>query len=206
MVAVKDLLGAFQIVARTGGCLPGQLEHGVEVGADDTGLSRRAAHLGQPFCLLAQFACALLGQTQLFDLLAVLLCLGRHVLLTQFGLDDLNLLAQIVVLLVFVDCGLDLLLNIALNAQNLGLLGQQTDEEGQTAVDVELFEHFLLDAEVDRDILCDVIGQIAGVAACGDGQCHVGRQTGCKCSVLLKAVLHGAHECLLAALTAERQS
>ena len=200
VVTVKDALRLFEVEAFLALAAPRQVEHGIEVGAHNALLRVRAAELCEAVCLADELLLALLRQLEVKDACAVGFRLGRRVLLAELGLDDLDLLAQVVFPLVLVHLGLDFVLNFVFEFEHLGLLAEQADDHSQAARDAELFEDVLLDAHLNADVLRDVVGEEAGVAALGHRQLHVGRNARRVVGVLGEALLRRADKRLCAAL------
>lgn len=69
----------------------------------DAALSRHAAHLTQAVGLFHELFGVLFGQLQRQNPLTIAVYLGVQILFAQFGLDDLDLLPQIVFTLILID-------------------------------------------------------------------------------------------------------
>ena len=199
VVAVEDRLRFRQIMTFLALLIPRQVEHGIQISTHDTLLGRRAAQLGKAVHLTDELVLALLRQLEVEHTRAVAFRFCGYVLLAELGLNDLDLLAQVVFLLVFIDLGLELVLNLVFDLEDLGLLTEHADHHHQAAGNAKLFEDLLLGCHIDRNILGDIVCQIARIAALGYGQLHIGRQAGRILCVLAEALLRGAHKCLCAA-------
>ena len=199
VVAVEDRLRFREIMTFLALLIPRQVEHGIQISTYDTLLGRRAAQLGKAVHLTDELVLALLRQLEVKHTRAVAFRFCGYVLFAELSLNDLDLLAQVVFLLVFVDLGLEFVLNLVFDLKDLGLLTEHADHHHQAAGNAKLFEDLLLGCHIDRNILGDIVSQIARIAALGYGQLHIGRQAGRILCVLTEALLRGAHECLRAA-------
>ena len=196
VVAVEDSLCFCKVMTFLALLVPRQVEHGIQIGTHDTLLGGRAAQLGKAVYLADELILALLRQLEVEHARAVVFRLSGYVLFAEFGLDDLDLFTQVVFLLVFVDLGLEFVLNLVFDLEDLGLLTEHTDNQHQTAGNAEFFKDLLLSRYINRNILGDIVRQIARVTAFGYGHLHIGRQAGCVLRVLAETLLSGAHECL----------
>ena len=99
-----------------------------------------------------------LRQLGVFDFLQICLRLADTVFaLAQFFADGLELLAQIVVTLVFINLVLDLVLQISLQCQNVDLLHEDAAEQHHAPAWLCLLQQLLLVFGAQLDILCDII-------------------------------------------------
>ena len=192
VVAVEDALRLLEVETLLAPAAPRQIEHGIEISAHDALLRIRAAELGEAVHLADELFLAFLRQLEVEDALTVGLSLRRCILLAELGLDDLDLLAQVVFALIFIHLGLNFVLDLVFKLEHLGLLAEQADDHGQTARDAELLEDVLLGRNLDTDVLRDVIREEACVAALGNRQLHIGRDSLRIVGVLRKALLRRA--------------
>ena len=114
--------------------MPRQRQAGIQIAANHAGLGRAALHPGQTVALLQQLLGGFLVKLQRLDFFAVCIGLGAGVLgIAQLLADDVHLLTQIVFPLALVHLGVDLIVQITLNVQNLALLPQQRQQLFQPA-------------------------------------------------------------------------
>ena len=173
MVGVEDLARGGDVDALLGLLVPGQLQAGVEVVAQDGRLRRAERLLLQVDDLLEELLLDLLGELRVGDLAAVA---GRLALavLAQLLLDDADLLAQEGVLLVLGHVLLDAPLDALLHLQDLHLAVEQPVHLVQTLDRSDLIEDGLLVQHTHRDVLGDEVRDIAGVLARHDVHEHLG--------------------------------
>ena len=129
VVPVQDALGSLEVQPLFRGLLPGQLQAGVQVHADDTGLVGAVGHAVELVALLEELLLAHLGQLEglhLFPQLVGLL-LGA-VLLPQLAGDGPHLLLEEVFPLVLVHLGLGLLVDFVLHRQDFHFLREDINE------------------------------------------------------------------------------
>ena len=200
MVAVEDGLRLGKVEPLLALFVPRQVEHRVQIGAHHALLRARAAQLGKSVHFLDELVLALLRQVQREHALAVALRLRCGILLAQLGLDDLDLLAQVILALVFIHLGLELVLDLIFDLEDLGLLAQQADHHRQAAGDAQLLQNLLLGVHLDGQVLRDEVSQPARLAALRHGHLHVGRDAGRILCIFRKALLRRAHQRLRAAL------
>ena len=81
----------------------------------------------------------------------------------QLGLDDPQLLAQVIVPLALIDTFLDLLLNFRFQLENVQLPAQQDQRQLQPLHGMQLLQDLLLFGVVDGGVLGDIVGDEARV-------------------------------------------
>ncbi len=133
VLLVEHLAGVRLIQIILGGGVPRQRQAGIQIAANHAGLGRAALHPGQTVALLQQLLGGFL-ELQRLDFFAVCIGLGAGVLgIAQLLADNVHLLTQIVFPLALVHLGVDLIVQITLNVQNLALLPQQRQQLFQPA-------------------------------------------------------------------------
>ena len=150
MVAIKNGLRFIQVKAFLTLVVPWQIKHSIQISAHHTLLRIRATQFGKAVDLANQLVLTLLRQMEVKHTLAVALSLGCDILLAQFALNHLDLLAQIILTLIFVDLTFQFILNLIFNLEDLSLLTKQTDHHRQTARSVELLQNLLLRLDLHR--------------------------------------------------------
>ena len=122
----------------------GQADEPVHVRADHADLGRGGRDPAHPVDFLDGPGLDLLGHAGLLDLVAQLVDLGLlRVVLTELALDGLQLLAEDVLALGLVHLGLDFGLDLALQLEDLDLLGEEVRDELQPLGDVDRLEQLL---------------------------------------------------------------
>ena len=195
VVAVQNLLRTadIKIIHREG--VPRQVKAGVQIGADDRSLLIAALHLGKAVYLFEQLFLAVLCKVQLGDAAAVFVCFGVGIVaFAQLIADDVQLLVEIVVPLVFVHGLVDFFRDLLFQLHHLTLTAQHFDELFQPSVQGAFVHHGLLvlvaEQQVGRHVLAEELRVVAG----DDGKHHILAQTRVHAEVLVKAGLEGAQQ------------
>ena len=129
----------------------GEIEDGIKIGAQHRSLGRAVGCLFQLGQLLEELFAHLLGHACLFNTLGVLVDLVILVLrFTKLVLYRLDLLAQEITLLRFVDLAAHALLNIVLAGEKQTLLLQRDEQPLQTRAGSKRLQHALLVAIIDE--------------------------------------------------------
>ncbi len=176
VVLLEDPGGLLDVELFVAAFVPGQLRHGLEVGADDLRLHRLAADAAQaadfPIDLLAyrhrQFE-RLQAIPELVDLAAV-------VGLAELLLDGSHLLAQDGLSLAIAELLAHLALDIALGLEHRQLALDMNEDRAQALLDREDFEQLLTLGRRDVDMGRHQVGEAAGLG--GHGQCLLGQLFG----------------------------
>ncbi len=159
-----------------GGDVPRQLDHGVEVGADDRRLLTAVGHFHQLSALLEERVPGLFRKPQLLDLIGVILGVsGRVVVLAELLLDGALLFAEEIELLALVDAVLRLHLDLVLELADIGLVDEHIEHRFQALGRVKQFENALFGLIVEIHGGCDIIRQLARIFAQRDLKDDVGR-------------------------------
>ena len=193
VVVVQDLLGLADVQVILGKGVPGQVQAGVQIGADDGGLLVAALHLGQAVHFFQELGLALFFQVQLQDAAAVVLRLGVGVVpLPQLAADDVQLLVEVIVPLVFVHGLVDLVADLLFDLHHLAFPAQQLDQLFQPAGEGVLVHHRLFVLVAEQEVGRDVLAQKDGVVAGHDGEHHVLGQALVQGQVIVKDALEAA--------------
>ena len=186
-------LGDVQIVLGEG--VPGQVEAGVQIGADDRAFLIAALHLGEAVHLFEKLLFPILVQMEGRDLPAVLLGLGGGiVVLAQLLADHVELLVEVVVALVLIHRLVYLLGDLLIDLEHPALPVHLLDEQMQTAHQGAFVQNGLLILEAEQEVGRDVLGQEGGVGAGGDGKHHVLADVGVQSQQVVKALFDVADE------------
>ena len=197
VVVVQDLLGLVDVQIVLGKGVPGQVQAGVQIGADDGGLLVAALHLGQAVHFFQELGLALFFQVQLQDAAAVVLRLGVGVVpLPQLAADDVQLLVEVIVPLVFVHGLVDLVADLFFDLHHLAFPAQQLDQLFQPAGEGVLVHHRLFVLVAEQEVGRDVLAQKDGVVAGHDGKHHVLGQALVQGQVIVKDALEAADHCV----------
>ena len=165
MVMLQNFPGSSHVHPLLGLGVPGQLQHGVQIIPQHRSFRRTEGLLFQPLHVLQELLLRILFQVEIPNALGIGVKFVLVVLLPQLLPDGLYLLAQEVVLLVLVDGGAGLLLDVPFQPEHLHLPAQKLDGGLQPADAVQLAEHFRLVREVDAGILGDGVGNEAAALA-----------------------------------------
>ena len=174
MLTVQDLLclGNVQLILCR--LIPRQIKAGIQIGADHTGLGAVALHTGQAVGFFQQLGFHILLQAQRHDLAAVGVGFGMGILaLAQLLADDMHLLTQIIVTLVFIHLIVDLVINLALHSQNFAFALQKIQQCIQPGRKRALVQHSLLILIFHQQIGGHVIAQIHGAVTAEDIVDHI---------------------------------
>ncbi len=124
---------------------PGQHRQPLDVVARERVVGRHGRHAGEARQFLQRLFLHVLGHAGVVDLLAQLFDFAlAFVLLAQFLLDGLHLLAQIVVALRLLHLVLDFVLDLGAQLLHLDLLGQMLVEQFEPVGDAGRFQQLLL--------------------------------------------------------------
>ena len=181
VVFVKDAGDFVDVEVVQAGFRPGQTDQPVDVGAGDSDFGAAGAHALQAVKLAGGLTLCILGHFHFSDLGAKLLDFGAAIApLPQLFLDGLDLLAQVVLALSFVDLGGDVVLQLAAELQHLRLAAKEVEERGHASRKVARGEDFLLFGGGDRHVRGDEIGHLRGIVdlrgESGKLVGHVGRK------------------------------
>ena len=158
MVLIEDLTHLLEIFGIFGFLIPGNLEHPVQIAVLDIGFGRsRLQHL-IPSQLLCEAVLDVLRIRIVLDHLAHLFDVtGVAGSVAEFFLDRLDLFAQEVFLLAFVDVLLDLLIDRGVDLGHALLLFQLRDDQDHALVDIGGLKDLLLGRHRHREVLGKLI-------------------------------------------------
>jgi hypothetical protein len=161
MILVEDAMGRHDVEMILGDPAPGHRRHPVEVVADDRVLGRRRRRLLEAFELAQRLLEGLLAHARRLDGGAHPLDLFLVVLaLAELAPDRLELLTQHVLALRPAHLVLDLLLDLGLDLERLGLLRELVEDEPQPDADVVGLEDLLLAGDVELEVRGDEVGEL----------------------------------------------
>ncbi len=158
--------------------VPGQFADGRQVGADHRGLGGVGVHARETVQLAVDLLLDVGLQAQRLDLLLQLLGLvGLAVLAAvEFLLNDLHLLAQVVLALVAVDLFLHLRADLLLHGEHFGLAVEQGQHLVDPVGDLAQLQHRLLVFDAEIHVEGDEVGHLTGVFLALDGLHRLARQ------------------------------
>ena len=165
MIRVENLLGLRDIDFDTRRLLPGQYRQPLDVVAREPIISGHRRHASQAPKFFQRLFLHIVGHAGGFDLLPQLFGIARGlVLLTQFLLDGLHLLAQIILALRLLNAVLHFALDLVAKLLNLQLLREVLVDLLQADVDVGRLQHVLLVAGRERrQRRADEVDHAAGI-------------------------------------------
>ena len=179
VILIQNPPGSVHVQPLLGSDVPGQLQHRVQIIAQNRPLGRAEGLLFQPLHVLEKLLFHVLIQFQALDFRGVAFALVFVLALAQLILNHLNLLAQIVIPLIFVHDLLGLLLNLRFQIQHLHLPVKKPQSHFQSADWVQLAQELSLVRELNAGILGNAVGDIAAAVACHHVQIHcLGRMLG----------------------------
>ena len=163
MVLVEHLRGVVEVevVVRSG--VPGQFRDPLQVGPDHLGFHRLATGPLQAAQLALDLGPRFRGKFEGGKLGAEILGLARLVVVAQFLLDRLHLLAEVHLLLALAQLGLDLRLDLVLRLEHADLALDQDQDAAEPVLDAEGLQEVLLLLERQLDVAGDEVGEPGGV-------------------------------------------
>ena len=145
MVGVEDLLRLRDVDLNTGRFLPRQNRQPLDVVARQAIVGGHRRHAGEAAEFLERLLLHVVGHAGGFDLLPQLIRVaGGLVLLAQFLLDGLHLLAQVVLALRLLNAVLHFALNFVAELLNFKFFGQVLVDLVEAGLDVRSLQHILL--------------------------------------------------------------
>jgi hypothetical protein len=144
VVFVQSLFGLVQVFDLFRLLLPGHAQQPINVGARNRALGGHGRHRFEAVKFLHGLLFGLFGHARLFDLLAQILDLGLLVLASEFLVDGLDLLVQVILFLRLLHLSLDARLNRAVELSLVNFRLQNFDEPLHAPVDGEDFQQTLL--------------------------------------------------------------
>ena len=175
--------------------LPGQVEEPVQVGADDGRLGGVGMHHLQPLELLLRLFLGVLGHLLLAQLFAQILDLLRvAVLVAEFALERLDLLAQEVFTLAARHLLLGVGLDLGLDRGHLQFLVQQVSHQAQALDRVDGLEDLLRFGDLQAQVGAHQVGQPARLLDVVDDHHQVRGEQAAQAHDLLGLLAHGAHQ------------
>ena len=206
VVGVQHLAGRLHVDPLLGVLAPGQLQHGIQVIAQNGGLGGAEGLLLQPVHLFRELVRHLLGQLGLGDALAVLgnLAVAAGTLLPQLLLKNLELLPQNIVPLAAGELLPHLALHLLFQLQNLHLPAEALAQALQAAHRPQLLQNGLLVPRAHGQVLSNVVGDVARVLTGEHREEHIGSHLGGQLNKPLKQLVGLANEGLRSCGTADR--
>ena len=153
VVMLQNFGGRLDIDPLLGGFIPGQIQHGVQVAAQDRSLRRAERLLSQLLHVLQKLLLILLFQMEAFDFGDILIKILIVLPFSQFIPDDTHLIAQVVIPLILVDGGTGFILDLRLQLEHLDFPGQVSNGHFQPAGRIELQQQLGLLREIQAGIL-----------------------------------------------------
>ena len=167
VVLVEHLLGMGQVIVELALLLPRQGQQRVDVVAHHGGLGRHGRHQAQLAELALAFLAGLFGHAGGLDLLLDVLEVGAVLALTQFLLDGLDLLVQVVLTLALLHLALDAPADALLDLQDVEFVLDLRQQLLQALAHRQRLQHFLLLLDADGQVCGDGVGQATRVLDAG---------------------------------------
>ncbi len=175
--------------------VPGQVQDGVQVDPEHRAFLGTAGHPAQPLQFLEEFGLRFRRQLEgEYPGPVVVQFLVAVLALPQFLRDDLHLLPEIILPLVFVHLLPHPLLDALLQVEYLVLLLQQADDHLQAAGDAGFLQDALLDVIIDVDVGGDVLRKVEGVGGIHHAEHQFLGHLGGQVAVVPEQVLGRPHQ------------
>ena len=193
MVPVQDFPGPVQVQVVLRFLAPGKVEDPLNIGLADRAFRTAGRHAGKPVQFLFALGAGFLVQRRFSQPFPKIRCI-RFVPVAQFGLDRLDLLTQVIILLVllhlFPDAGLDLLFRI----RDVGFPHQDRADLFQPGHRIQFIQDRLAVFPLCQHIGCQQVRFLTGLVNRPD-QLHgiLAHPLGGLCE-LLKQILRGAQQ------------
>ncbi len=163
VVFVEEGAGEFEIESVFGAVLPGEIEEGVEVVAEDGAFGGGGRGAGEPLDLLVDFfeerGLEIEGEEP-FAVDVGFALFGVNIV--EFSLDEAHLLAEENFALSVPNFALDFGAEAGLELEDFGFVGEVSDEGAEAFDGVSFFEEGLADGEFEGDVLGDEVGEFVG--------------------------------------------
>ena len=180
-----------QIVGRL--LAPRQVENPLDIRPGHADFRCAGRHPGQALQLLVHALTCFVVQRRILGAFAKLLHI-RRVGIAQFGLDGLHMLAQIIILLIFVNLFLDALLHLLFHAGQFNFAAQNGAEAFQTALNIEFFQNLLAILQLRQDICGNQVSNLLGVIHIPDGRNRLLADPLARAGIGIKIILRRAHQ------------
>ena len=172
VILVQYFPGLGNIDCLLRGGIPGQLQACIEIRTNQRPLLRAGGLLFQPGKLFKQLFLNILGQIQRKDLLLI----GKEflivIILAQLMVDHLQLLPQVIIPLILIDCVLNLFRDIAFDLHNLDLAVQDLNGLVEALYGMGLLQQRLLVVISEAAVLAQKIRHKTGIV-CGHQFQHI---------------------------------
>ena len=169
VVLVQDARRAGDVQPLVAQLAPRQFAHRLDVGADDLGLHRFAAHPLEPLQFAVDFLARGGRQFQPGDPFLQLFGIVRAVVVAEFLADRLQLFAQVHLALAVADLFLDLRVDVLLGVEHLEPPLDQRQHPPHPLFDRQRFEQGLVVAGLEIEVAGHEIGEPAGVGDAAQG-------------------------------------
>ncbi len=197
MIFVQNLFGAFQIAALSALLVPRHRNQPVEIVARHGRFGRHRRHRLQALELLDRFLLDVLRHLALFDLFLQLVDLvALFILATEFLLDRLHLLVEVVLLLRLLHLLLDARLDAAIDLQLVHLDFEDAGDTVQPLDRRDDLEQVLLLVDADEQVRGNRVGELARIVHANGGDHRVVVQVVRQLHVLLEQRHDPAHRLL----------
>ena len=195
MIAVQHPagVGLIQVILSDG--VPGQCQNGIQIAADHTDLRLIAGHFGKAVAFLEKLFLAGGIQLERLDFLSIVIRFHAGIIaVAQFLADDVHLLPQIIITLVFVHLDIYFIVQFFLNGKHIAFLAQQHQQLFQTAQQGSLVEDGLFVLILEKQVGRHVFAQEKRIVRGDNIEHHVLGNLRAEGKVFLKAFLDAADE------------
>ena len=195
MILIEDLSGLPDVQCFLGADVPRKVQAHIQIVADDRSFRRAERLLFQAVDLLEQPLLGVLRKLQRLDLRPVFVQLLRRIVrLAKLALDDLELLAQQILLLRLIHALLCRLLQTALQVQHLDLTAEHFRELCKPAARPQFLQQLLLLLRTEVHMLRNEICHERGVRAAEDVDDRLRREIARCMDIVVKQIAAVADE------------
>ena len=179
VILVQDGPGLLDVVVFLFHVVPGEIETNIQIIPGNAALRGGGLHLAQTLGFLDELVLYLLGEMLFGNFGQVFLCLAQGVLpFPQLFVDGLDLLPQVIIPLALVHLDLDLVLDVLLQLEDVGLLGKHPQQKLHPPPGILGLQQELLFVKAHLGVLGDVVRKLAQVAPGHDLHHHVAGHLG----------------------------
>ncbi len=187
VITLEHVLGIFEVALDFGLLAPRQVQHPVEIIANDRGFRRHRAHLLELFHFRVGLLPRFLGKLGLGEpVLELLELIGTIFAITQFALDRLHLLVEIVLALGLFHLALDPAADTPLDLQHTDLAFHEPQNAFKALGNRWGRQNVLLVLDLDRQMAGNRIGELGMLFDLGDRCDDLGRDLLVELDVVLE--------------------
>ena len=197
VVRFQNLSGLDDVQIVFGFLVPWKIDEPVQIGSDDAAFRAVAAAVSETVQLIEGLLLGFLGHLGLLDLFLIgEELLGVFIILAQFILDGLQLLAKIVFLLHLVDVAFDLGADLLFDFRDFQFLVDDHQKLFQSFLDVKRHKKILLVLRFQHQVRCHRVAEPARVFYVIQRQKRFLGHIACMTHIGLKGILDASNQCL----------